>query len=389
MRVLYIDHTIKLSGAAISLGTLIRHLPVTVEPHFLLRSKSETAQTLCDSDRPMRRERLMPLLMTTWCAPSYGPTMMAWHLAKSAAAPIRLGRLIREWKIDLVHLNESVLVPYALACKQLGVPVVLHARAPVVADRVTQLTMSLAADYRRFALFAIDQETADSLPTNCQPRTHVVHNPIELGPSPSATAVTALRSKWGFGPDDIVIGQVGSLHTSKGVWDVLDLAAQIAPGSPNAKFVLIGDLARDAGEGAALTDAVRSRGLSSIVFLPGYETNLALTWAAIDIGLCLFGRHLKGVGRSVYEAGLAGKPVIATLPDPNTTLTIRHGISGLVHAPDDSNGIRTSLLSLIKSAPLRLQIGESARVELSSRHDPKAVAARCTALYESLLATPN
>jgi len=203
---------------------------------------------------------------------------------------------------------------------------------------------------------------------------------------PSREAVQSVRSAWGFAPSDVVVGQVGSLHREKGVWEILALAEGMVPSCPRVRFVLVGDDSGEAGEGPQLRQAIHANGLEGRVILAGYRRDLCAVYGAFDISLCLFGKGLKGVGRTAFEAALAGRPVVMTLPGSGRSSATVAGDLGIVLEPDDLAGIKEALMGLISSAERRREVGERARSTLGQRHDPERVARQVEQVYEGALA---
>ena len=381
MRVLYVNHTTRQSGAGISLSTLLRHLPASVERYFLLPTASGIDALLAAAPERTFRERFLCQFMTTLYTAQYGPALFAWHVAKIPVAFLRIRRLVRRWKIDLVHVNETTLVAYALAARLAGAPVVLHARTAIAPRPFERRLLALLGQTGRARIACIDAEVRDSLPAPCRGIARVIHNPIDLGPAPSLVEIAAMRAAWGFGPEHVVVGQVASLHRQKGIWLILDLAEKLCAEFPLLRIVLVGDDSPGAGEGPPLRAAIEERGLAGRVVLPGYDTRLAAVYAALDVALCLFGGELGGVGRAAYEAAVSGKPLVATLPDPTRSETLEQGVSGLLFTPTDTPGISEALRRLIAGPALRASLGASAQASIGRRHSPAVVAESVVQLY--------
>ncbi len=386
MRVLYVNHTTQKSGAGISLSTLVRHLPGGIEKFFLVPAKSQIDAMLGAAPERTCRERHLCQFMTTLYTPPYPPSLLAWHLAKIPRAIWRIRELVRRWEIDLVHVNETTLVAYALAARLAGVPIVLHARTAIAPRPFEQALLARFGRMRHARLACIDPEVRDSLPAACRGIAEVIYNPIDLGPAPPAGEVLALRAAWGLGPEHIVVGQVASLHRQKGLWLILDLAEKLCAEFPQLRLVLVGDDSPEAGEGPQLRAAIGQRGLTGRIILPGYDTRLATVYAALDVALCLFGGELGGVGRAAYEAAVSGRPLVATVPDPTRSETLQNGVSGLLFAPTDTAGIANALRRLITDAGLRATLGASAQASIGQRHAPAVVAESVVKLYATLAA---
>ena len=384
MRVLYVNHTAQPSGAGISLSTLLRHLPPEIEKFFLIPKASEIDAMLGAAPERTFRERFLCQFMTTRYVSRYPPHLLAWHLAKIPIALRRISQLVRRWKIDLVHANETSLLTYVFAASFFGVPSVLHARTAIAPRAFERWLISRLSRTSQVRIAAIDSEVQKSLPESVQHRSEIIYDPIELGPAPSEFEVARLRELWHIKASTVVIGQIASLHRQKGIWLILNLAEKLCSQFPDVRFVLIGDNAASGGEGPRFREAIEARNLGSKVILPGYDSRLSLVYGAIDIGLCMFGEHLGGVGRGAHEAALAGKPLVATLPDPGQTQTFQHGVGGYAFSPEDQIGIERALRCLIESPPLRKKLGEQGRASIGFRHQPENIANQILGLYSDL-----
>jgi len=384
MRVLYVNHTTQKSGAGISLSTLLRNLPPEIEKFFLLPAASQIDSMLGATAERTYRERHLCQFMTTLYTPQYPPHLIAWHLAKIPVAFAHIRHLIRSWKIDLVHVNETTLVAYALAARLAGVPAVLHARTAIAPRPFEHWLLARLGRMPRARVACIDAEVRDSLPAACRGIAEVIHNPIDLGAAPSPSEIAAMRAAWGCGPEHVVVGQVASLHRQKGIWLILDMAEKLCAEFPLLRIVLVGDDSADAGEGPKLRATIAQRGLAGRIVLPGYDTRLATVYAALDVALCLFGGALGGVGRAAYEAALASKPLVATLPDPHHSETLVHGVSGMLFTPNDREGIAAALRALVSDRSFRENLGASALATIGPRHSPPAIARQITRIYEDL-----
>ena len=385
MKVLYINHTEKKSGAAISLGTLLRHLPDNIQQHFLLRPSIEVEQILGVGANPALRVRFLSQFMTTQYASRLPLPQFLWQLVKAPYCAQRVQRLCKRWQIDIVHINETTLLADAWGSAHAGRPVFIHARTACNSNSFERKCLEHIGKMPRVRFLAIDEEVQDSLPEICQQRTFIIHNPIQLSPSPQPSEVRKLREAWGCEDSTLAIGQVSSLHPQKGVWEILHLAEATMSTLPKAKFIMVGDTRPEFGIGPQLQQAVNERRLTHRVVFAGYRTDLATVYAALDIALCLFGSGLGGVGRTAYEAGLCSKPVVATLPDPKKSSTLRDGTSALLFDTEDIVGVRAGLERLADDPGLRARLGASAREFLAPRHDPAQVARRIVRLYEEAL----
>ncbi len=385
MRVLYVNHTLEPSGASISLGTLVRHLGAEVDPWFLFRTGSKVVEVVGAPKERAMGWRWMPHFPTTVYVAPYGPVLWAWHTAKLAPAFLHFAWTVRRLGIQLVHLNETCLAPYAWFAAVLGLPVVMHARTVVNPRGLARRVADSAAVCRRLAVLCVDAETLASLPPRLKQRGRLAPNPIKIAPCADPEVRRRLRAEWGGDDASVFAGQVASLHEAKGVWQFLDVARAACAVDARLRFVLVGDDRPGHGLGPELKARAVEMGLQDRVVFAGYRPDLAAVYSALDVVTVLFGRGLGGIGRSAFEAGMMGLPVVATCPDVRSPMLFG-GEAGRILLPDDTEGVTREVLALASSPEKRRALGARAKELLCARHDPVSYAREVVGLYRQLLA---
>jgi len=384
VKVLFINHTNTISGAGISLSTLLSHLPSDIEKFFLLHRKSQLAERFGALSENTYCEPLLSQLHTTTYGEGMGLWLTLFHYLKAPFTFLTLAYLNWKWRPDVVHLNETVLAPYAVSASLLGIPLVVHARTVVQPQSLGMRLLSWVAGRGHCAFISIDHETHASLPVPCQQVGVVIHNPVEMRLA-SETEIRTKRKSWGVPDDAILVGQLASLHKEKGIWRILEMAGEICPRNPRIHFILAGDTNPAVSEGLEFSKAIRDAGLQDRVHLVGYERDLPAAYGALDIVLCMFGEYLRGVGRTAYEAPLAAKPLIATLPNPQSSQTLIHGKTGFGFDCTDYEGVATAILDLADYPEKRMALGKTAFESIKDRHDPKTVASKVVELYNHVI----
>jgi glycosyltransferase involved in cell wall biosynthesis len=388
LKILYINHTNSLSGAGISLSLLLNSLPPEVGKFFLLHWRSQLAEQFGATPEITHSDYLLSMMHTTRYGADLPRSLRLFHSLKAKMSLPTLALLNLKWKPDLIHLNETSLVPYALAAVKLGMPVVVHARTVVNPDSRGMQLLERHARHDRLKFVCIDPETRFSLPENCRKASEVIYNPVSLR-EVSLEERMQKRESWKIPAGAIVVGQMASLHKEKGVWRILEIASEICKSQPNIHFVLAGDTSPRAGLGPELECAIQKVGLGKNVHLVGYEKDVALAYASFDIALCLFGEFLGAVGRAGYEAPLSGKALVATIPNPQQSDAVISGKTGLAFEPHDYRGVSNAIVSLSKSADQRESLGLSAKSYIGDRHDPKKHAEKIVQIYHSMINNQN
>jgi glycosyltransferase involved in cell wall biosynthesis len=139
----------------------------------------------------------------------------------------------------------------------------------------------------------------------------------------------SIRKKFGFGPENIVIGAVGNVRPAKG-YDIFIKAARLLyKNHPECRFVVAGHF-----YGKLFFDLTKLRdelGLEKVFYFIGFQSIPSLVYNNIDIFVS--SSNSEGFSISIIEAMACGIPVIATrsggpeeiISDENNGLLINTG----------------------------------------------------------------
>ena len=82
---------------------------------------------------------------------------------------------------------------------------------------------------------------------------------------------------------------------------------------------------------------------------------------------------------------IAGKPLVATLPNPNASETLIDGVTAKLFRPADKFGILQALRLLVANVKAREKLGTSAKAAIGNRHAPEQIAHVTLELYNELV----
>jgi glycosyltransferase involved in cell wall biosynthesis len=186
-------------------------------------------------------------------------------------------------------------------------------------------------------------------------RVDVVHTGIELQRFTPGDGRDAFRQELGIGSQEAVVGTMSRLDdTRKGVDLFLQMAAQLAPRWPAARFLVVGDgLLRPGLEAQAA-----ALGLGQRVIFAGWRRDTARVLAGLDV--FVMPSLFEGGPTTVLEAMAMGQPVVASrvgmVPE-----VIEEGRSGLIVPPGDVSALTLATTRLLEDPPLAARIGARAR----------------------------
>jgi glycosyltransferase involved in cell wall biosynthesis len=391
MKVCYVHHCGNVSGALISLIELVRELKIRGVSELILcppglsldrikyegfnfKEISEPFLFASGAGNALRGRELLRLLYR-WLKPFDN---------------VQFAKILKEFKPDIVHLNERGLFQAAKVAKKQGLTTVFHARN--VADRSVRwahdLSISLLKKYAD-AVIAIDGSVANSLRE--YERLSVVYNSVSsewLDNEPIRKGVS----------EGVRVLLLCNLTPQKGVWEFLQ-AAKMLRSLKNVQFWIAGDnprpdrfyrtwYGRIAG-GVGLTPDMRKRiesfvrceELSNVKVLGRIQDvkNLLLQ---IDINV--FPSRLNGPARSVFEAGILGIPSILALKDRVEDI-VQDGVNGIIIPEGDVKCLADAVRILSSDHAYRDRLGASAARDFRIKFNAGRNADEVMKVYRKLL----
>lgn len=171
---------------------------------------------------------------------------------------------------------------------------------------------------------------------------------------------------------------LGRIEEAKGVFDLLEALALLAPAYPEACLLVGGE-----GEGAALLERARQLGLADRVELLGWLDPAARgVWLARAQVFCL-PSHDEGLPMSMLEAMAAGRAVLVSavggIPD-----VIVSGGNGWLVPPRQPSALASALARLLGDAALCQALGNAARRTVAAHFGAERMADALAGLYRQL-----
>jgi glycosyltransferase involved in cell wall biosynthesis len=297
----------------------------------------------------LAKEALRALLFFSRPAARFGAFLIdyLWRIRSNAR---KLEHLIRLHRIDLVYLNNqpSSNLEGIIAAHHAAVPVVQHGRK----------TTSLNAMEGRIArawldkLICVSEGVREHFAQHGFPQEKctVVHNGIDLSAAPAVT-MDEMRSRFGIPPGACVIGTVGSLIPLKRVELLIEAMARLrSTVSVPLRCLIVGD----GPELPRLRSLAETRGLARDCLFAGFQPDALSHISAMDIFVLASAQ--EGLPRTILEAMLLGKPVVASNVTGSRELVV-DGETGRLFPSGDAGALADCLRGLIPDADLRARMG--------------------------------
>lgn len=314
-------------------------------------------------------------------------TPMPIFAAKVAGRTLEYIRIGRRERYDIV--DAWLYLSYGLAAVTRSftrVPILITGRRSLSGFKESfgpvERAIDAIARRRADAIVANSDAVADDVSIRervARSSIRVIRNGVRIPePLPDEERV-AIRRAWGAGPDDIVIGCVGSMKRGKGQDRVVELLPELLRKVPTARLVLVG--------GGPLLLAIEARvaalGVTNRVVLMGDVPDARPLYGAFDI--LVSASDAEGLPNAVLEAAAVGIGIVAT-DAGGTGEIVTDDVHGLVVPVNDEDRLRSAVIRLAQDPALRRRLGASARERAAAAFSIDRFVGETAALYEEMAA---
>lgn len=237
---------------------------------------------------------------------------------------VDLVRLFRRERFDVVHVHTPVAALLGrLAARIAGVPLVVytahgfyfHDEMPGWKRRLFVALEKLGGRWTDLLFTQSEEDAKAGVEEKIMAPAHIqaIGNGVDVARFDPKTIGdgSAQRAELGIPQDAVVVGMIGRLVREKGVAEFLSAAAMLADRFPEAWFVLVGErLSSDHAEGVETEIAAAQGALGRRLIMTGLRQDIPELLAAMDV-FCLPSWR-EGMPRTIIEAMMMGKPVVAT-----------------------------------------------------------------------------
>ncbi len=203
-------------------------------------------------------------------------------------------------------------------------------------------------------------------------RVEAVYNPVLL---PDVAALKRKRDRH----DVLFLGRLGK---RKGVYDLLDAVAQLAPEFSGLRLLLGGD-----GDLDGVRERAEALGIADRVRLLGWVRGADKEHLLASAGVYALPSYNEGLPMSVLEAMAAGLPILSSpvggIPD-----AVEDGVEGYLVNPGDVAALATRLRQLLSDPGLAEGMGQAARRKIEWCFSAQAIIPRLGRIYCDLGVAP-
>jgi glycosyltransferase involved in cell wall biosynthesis len=287
-----------------------------------------------------------------------GATLLHCH----QYSPFVYGRIAKLWKpgLKLVYTEHGRLSDAPPPWKRRMVnPVLAQGGGAIVAVSHDLREYMLAARFPRAGV-------------------RVIHNGINVGPSPSMADRRHARHLLGIDPDTFVVATVARLDPVKDLQTLLEAFAKVRQEVPRSRLLVIGE----GPERAALADRAMRPDLAGSVEFAGLRSDVRDLLPAADV--YANSSISEGVSVTILEAMAAGIPVVATAAG-GTPEVLTDGEVGVLVPRRDAARLSDAIVALSRDRSTRLAIGVAGRRRLESSFTIERMVSDYQHLYQQVL----
>jgi glycosyltransferase involved in cell wall biosynthesis len=396
--ILFVHHRSELGGAPESLSYLIRELDrERFEPHVYC--PPGPAAELFREAGAIVHTGAVAGFTHIWASTYRGRRwlLLARELARLPQHVHQFRGTLDEQRFELVHFNDSPLIPAAWLARREGLPVVWHLRSALPAEGRDRRSGLIRRAIRSLATtsIAINHDVADVFGVGST----IVPNSVDLHRFRPGERDVA-RAGLGLPTEVPVVSFFGFIYPSKGFREFIEVAARLRERGVDARYLVVGGAVRGQeffrtvlGRSAQLADLtrdyeseakelVRDLQLDEVVrFIPFQQDTTNLYQASDVVVAPSQGPEL---GRPVIEAAASGVPVVASgsrtgggvvVPGETGVLVPDYGVESIADAVEE----------LLRDSERRRALGRTARAHAEENFDPLRNARRIESIYDRIL----
>jgi glycosyltransferase involved in cell wall biosynthesis len=303
------------------------------------------------------------------------------HKIRSAWEPgsiLRIKKLIRELKIDVLHTHSSVdSWAGGLAGRWAKVPVLVRTRHISVRVRRPWLNRIY---YLPDAIITTGEHIRrELLQTHKIPAERIVSIPTgaDTGRFLPGPPDLELKKRMGLPIDSPVITLVAVLRAQKRHELVIAAAAEVIKVFPRTRFLFVGD-----GPGRdRVEQEIKKARLEDRILMTGYREDIPAILSFTDLGI--ISSVAEGIPQFLFQIMAMGKPVIATevggIPEIVTS-----GVNGILIPPEDAAALVQAIVQLLGDPGSAGRLGEEGRRLVEQEYTVEKMAEKVYRVYQQV-----
>ncbi|MBN1492266.1 MAG: glycosyltransferase, partial [Phycisphaerae bacterium] len=327
---------------------------------------------------------------------SHGYQVIVLHPLVREVNPILDWRCLREMRELLARISPAVVHTHSskagvigrMAAYDVGTPAIVHTIHGMSFNRTQTWPIQtlyrgieqFCAAYTDHIITVADAMTAQAVEAGIAlpNRFSTVYSGIRTDWfDPNRFDRQAIRQKWGFGPEHIVVGKIARMSSGKGYEHLIPAMTVAAREDSRLRFVWIGDGQRRQEYERRLVDA----GIRDRVHLVGLVLPHEIARVLCGMDMLVHASEWEGLARTLVQALLMERPVISFNID-GAPEVVYPGVTGELIALGQQEALTAAILKLAANAELRQAYGRAGRALCLERFDHHFMVDRIVDVYE-------
>lgn len=309
---------------------------------------------------------------------------------KDPAVYVRLWRLLRRLRPDIVHTRNLATLEGMLPAALAGVPGRVHGehgRDVHDLDNTRRRYRWLRRAYRPLVqrYIALSAELDDYLRGAVgvpAARITRIYNGVDTARfHPPAAARDPLPVAGFAGPDEVVIGSVGRMEAVKDPLNLVRAFLLLLERRPQARAHLRLVMVGDGPLRVRALELLERGGAARLAWLPGSRDDVPALLRALDV--FVLPSLAEGISNTVLEAMACARPVVATRVGGNPELVVEGGTGRLVPRADPQ-ALAAALEDYLDAPGRARDHGAAGRRRVESQFGLEAMVAAYQAVYDGL-----
>lgn len=397
-KIVYIQPSSSISGAAISLFNILREID---------RSKFEPYVIIC-SEGPLRKwyESLgIPVFCALYKTYTSTPTPHLfdanyYYNFRALFDKDNLKSILDTIKPDVVHVNDkSALIPgkHAFA---LGYKVVWHLRSTYTGKRsyLQYVISKKIIENHSSHLIAISEDETDGFED--YKNLSVIYNSVDLS---EAAAVrengSTFRKEFNIAEDEIAVGMIGNIDKQKGAWNFINAARLAKQKLPNIKFrfFIVAPIPQKLNYGwrgklklinttslyQIAVELVKKNGIAEITEFTNRRNDMLNVMLGLDIVSAVY--NLEAIGRPALETAAVGKTCIVNKGHSGHSNMVLNNTTGIIVEKETPQLLADAIVLLVQNEELRNKLGQAALEHASQNFDSRENCRKIENIYTNII----
>jgi len=299
---------------------------------------------------------------------------------------LRLYRLIKRLKVDLVHSNDSIILVGGIAAKIAGIPSITQIRDDISNPAQIVRLRNFVINHFSDQILAVANPILDNFIDfgGDRSKSQVLYNGVDIEIFRPEGNDSNLKHEFFIPKKSKVVTHIARIDPNKGQDCIIDAATAVLNEVPSTYFLLVGDSNIDKFKWykKKVIKSINERGLGDKIIFAGKKDNIEKIINISDV--VILPSSYEALPGVVSEASACGKPVIASNVGGIPEMVI-DGKTGYLIPPHDVQALSSSLVSILTNDECAKKMGLEGRKYMEEKFNIVHLTQKLEIYYKDLL----